>query len=175
MSESENWQPPTPPQQPFVEPTIVRFQKHEYAGFWIRFIAHICDGLSSLIIALPFLIIGMLLSDSSSASDADGFAGLPGYTLGSTGLWPILSSVSSLLLLAYWIGSRGGSPLRVRLGVLVLDENDGSYIGTKRAIYRGLMGFISLRVLLLGYLWMLWDPKRQTWHDKVAKSVVVKR
>ena len=65
--------------------------------------------------------------------------------------------------------------MRVRLGVLVLDENDGSYIGTKRAVYRGLMSYVSQLVLLLGYLSMLWDPKKQTWHDKVAKSVVVKR
>jgi uncharacterized RDD family membrane protein YckC len=26
---------------------------------------------------------------------------------------------------------------------------------------------------LLGYLWMLWDKERQTWHDKFANSVVV--
>lgn len=65
--------------------------------------------------------------------------------------------------------------MRVRLGVLVLDENDGSYIGTKRAVYRGLMSYVSQIALFLGYLWMLWDPKKQTWHDKVAKSVVVKR
>ncbi|MCE2818552.1 MAG: RDD family protein [Ilumatobacteraceae bacterium] len=173
MSESDNWQPPTPPTfgTEFTSP----FQLEERAGFWMRFLAHLCDGLNTLIVAIPFLIVGMLLSDSSTSSDADGFAGLPGYTLGSTDLWSILASISSLLLLAYWIGSRGGSPLRVRLGVLVLDANDGSFIGTKRAVYRGLMSFISLRVLLLGYLWMLWDPNKQTWHDKVAKSVVVKR
>ncbi len=27
--------------------------------------------------------------------------------------------------------------------------------------------------LLLGYLWMLWDPEKQTWHDKLATTVVV--
>jgi uncharacterized RDD family membrane protein YckC len=25
----------------------------------------------------------------------------------------------------------------------------------------------------LGYLWMLWDDKNQTWHDKVVNSVVI--
>ena len=28
-------------------------------------------------------------------------------------------------------------------------------------------------VICLGYLWMLWDPEKQTWHDKMAGSVVV--
>jgi len=27
--------------------------------------------------------------------------------------------------------------------------------------------------LLIGYLWMLWDDEKQTWHDKVVGSVVV--
>ena len=28
-------------------------------------------------------------------------------------------------------------------------------------------------VFYLGYLWMLWDYEKQTWHDKVADDVVV--
>jgi uncharacterized RDD family membrane protein YckC len=95
--------------------------------------------------------------------------------MGATDIWTLLGTIASFLVLAYWIGSRGGSPLRVRLGVLVLDQNDGSFIGTRRAVYRGLMGYVSQLALLLGYLWMLWDPNKQTWHDKVAQSVVVKR
>ncbi len=26
---------------------------------------------------------------------------------------------------------------------------------------------------LLGYFWMLWDSEKQTWHDKIATTVVV--
>jgi uncharacterized RDD family membrane protein YckC len=26
----------------------------------------------------------------------------------------------------------------------------------------------------MGYMWMLWDPERQTWHDKMAGSIVVR-
>jgi uncharacterized RDD family membrane protein YckC len=141
----------------------------------MRFLAHLCDGLNSLIVAIPFQLIGLLVSDSSSTSDADGFASFPGLGGGSYDIWSVLGTIATFLVLAYWIGSRGGSPLRVRLGVLVLDQNDGSFIGTKRAVYRGLMGYVSQLALFLGYLWMLWDPNKQTWHDKVAQSVVVKR
>lgn len=28
-------------------------------------------------------------------------------------------------------------------------------------------------IFLIGYLWMLRDEERQTWHDKVASSIVV--
>ena len=173
MSESDNWQPPTPPN--FGVDFTAPIHQEQRAGFWIRFLAHICDGLNSLIVAIPFQLIGLLVSDSSNTSDADGFALFPGYGMGSYDLWSILGTIATFFVLAYWIGSRGGSPLRVRLGVLVLDQNDGSYIGTKRAVYRGLMGYVSQLALLLGYLWMIWDPNKQTWHDKVAQSVVVKR
>ena len=39
---------------------------------------------------------------------------------------------------------------------------------------RGLTGIFSLVVAGLGFLWMLWDPERQTWHDRVAGTYVVK-
>jgi hypothetical protein len=29
-------------------------------------------------------------------------------------------------------------------------------------------------VCLLGYLWALWDERKQTWHDKVVNSIVVR-
>ena len=173
MSESDNWQPPVPPT--FSTESETPFQQEPRAGFGWRFLAHLCDGLNSLIVAIPFQLIGLLVSDSSSTSDADGFALFPGLGGGSYDIWSVLGTIATFLVLAYWIGSRGGSPLRVRLGVLVLDQNDGSFIGTKRAVYRGLMGYVSQLALLLGYLWMLWDPNKQTWHDKVAQSVVVKR
>ena len=173
MSESDNWQPPVPPT--FSTEYETPFQQEPRAGFWIRFLAHICDGLNSLIVGIPFQIIGLLVSDSSNTSDPGNVALFPQFGTGSSDIWSLLGTIASFLVLAYWIGSRGGSPLRVRLGVLVLDQNDGSFIGTKRAVYRGLMGYVSQLALLLGYLWMLWDPKRQTWHDKVAQSVVVKR
>ena len=32
---------------------------------------------------------------------------------------------------------------------------------------------LSTIPLLLGYFWMLWDSEKQTWHDKLAGSVVV--
>jgi len=158
MSESANWQPPTPGiSANFNSP----LQSEKKAGFWMRFVAHICDGLNSLLVILPFQILNSILVDNNQK------------TLAS--LTSIVGGAATIYVLAKWIGERGGSPLRVKTGVLVLDENDGSYIGIKRALIRILMSYVSQIVLLLGYLWMLWDANNQTWHDKVAKSVVVQR
>jgi uncharacterized RDD family membrane protein YckC len=39
---------------------------------------------------------------------------------------------------------------------------------------RWIVAYISGATIFLGYLWMLWDPRKQTWHDKAAGSFVVK-
>jgi uncharacterized RDD family membrane protein YckC len=41
------------------------------------------------------------------------------------------------------------------------------------AIVRALASLLSLLSLGLGFLWILFDPQRQTWHDKISGSVVV--
>jgi uncharacterized RDD family membrane protein YckC len=33
---------------------------------------------------------------------------------------------------------------------------------------------VSALPMCLGYLWACWDPQRQTWHDKIANTVVVR-
>lgn len=42
------------------------------------------------------------------------------------------------------------------------------------AIVRALACFLSLFAAGLGFLWMIWDPERQAWHDKIAGTVVVR-
>jgi uncharacterized RDD family membrane protein YckC len=42
------------------------------------------------------------------------------------------------------------------------------------ALVRGLSGIFSMVALGIGYFWMLNDAERQTWHDKIAGTVVVK-
>jgi uncharacterized RDD family membrane protein YckC len=41
------------------------------------------------------------------------------------------------------------------------------------ALVRALSSLLSLLPLGLGFLWILFDPQRQTWHDKISGSVVV--
>ena len=41
------------------------------------------------------------------------------------------------------------------------------------AAVRWIARFLSAIPLGLGYFWMLWDTEKQTWHDKLAGSVVV--
>jgi uncharacterized RDD family membrane protein YckC len=42
------------------------------------------------------------------------------------------------------------------------------------ALVRTLGAYLSVLVAGLGFLWVAWDPERQTWHDKIAGTTVVR-
>ena len=71
-------------------------------------------------------------------------------------------------------GPRGATPGKRILGIRVADADTGGPIGYRRALVRRLGYYLGGLVLYLGWLWMLFDSRRQAWHDKLAGSVVVK-
>jgi len=142
----------------FASPNI---QNEPKATFGIRLVAHIFDAVMVMLVSFPFAIISTIVEENGSSSGADAVT--------------VLGIVVCLGVYSWWIGNQGGSPLRRTIGVLVLDERTGAFIGTKRGVKWVLMSQISGLVLFLGYFAMLWHPNKQTWHDRVANAVVVKR
>jgi uncharacterized RDD family membrane protein YckC len=64
---------------------------------------------------------------------------------------------------------------RKAMGIRLVGLHTGQPIGSWQAFGRGMFAnYISASVCWLGYLWMLWDPRRQCWHDKVVDSLVIK-
>lgn len=57
---------------------------------------------------------------------------------------------------------------------LRLTRVDGYPLQFSDALVRGLVGIFSICALGLGFLWILRDPQRQAWHDRVAGTLVVK-
>ncbi|HEY7544858.1 MAG TPA: RDD family protein, partial [Blastocatellia bacterium] len=59
------------------------------------------------------------------------------------------------------------------LGIYIV-RVDGTPFTRKHAALRHLLGYpLSMAALFLGFLWMLWDPRQQGWHDKLARTIVV--
>lgn len=86
--------------------------------------------------------------------------------------------LSMVIQFGYFVGMttyKGATLGKMALGLRVQNESTGQNLTVVEAILREVVGkFLSSIVLGLGYFWMLWDPKKQCWHDKLAKSVVVK-
>jgi uncharacterized RDD family membrane protein YckC len=117
------------------------------AGFWRRFGSSLIDGI----------LLGIV-------------SGILQYVLGR-GLGWLVGLVVALAYFMYFHGRTGQSPGNAALGIKVLDIDTQQPIGYGRAAGRWVVSYISGIVILVGYLWMLWDPQKQTWHDKAARSL----
>ncbi|MBI4660040.1 MAG: RDD family protein [Verrucomicrobia bacterium] len=51
---------------------------------------------------------------------------------------------------------------------------DGRAIDFAVALVRCLFSIVSFVVLLIGFFWAGWDREKQSWHDKIAGTVIVK-
>lgn len=160
----------------------------ERAGFGRRLGAFLLDGLLYGLLNLVFVIPGVVLivaafrdcttierldgtteiSCGDNASDLDWAALFGGIALIAVGV---------LFVAFLYVRAMGktGQPWGARIvGVRVVDMRTGEPIGFWRALGRSLFANIfSSAIFYLGYLWMLWDDKQQTWQDKVVNSVVV--
>ena len=121
----------------------------ERSGFWRRFAAALIDGI----------LIGIVSGILQAIFGRDAGSGL-GLLIG-------------LAYFTYFHGSSGQTPGDSALSIRVVDKDGGGSIGYGRAFIRWLVSLVSGFVLLIGYLWMLWDSEKQTWHDKAANSVVI--
>ncbi len=154
----------------------------ERAGFGIRLGAYLLDGLLyGLLMAVFFIPGGILIGASFSdcvTIDDEIYCpdGSPDAGMIAGGI--ALMVVGFLLVAFIYLRALGktGQPWGAKIvGVKVIGETTGEPIGFGRALGRQLFAsLISAQILYLGYLWMLWDDKKQTWQDKVVNSIVVK-
>jgi len=84
-----------------------------------------------------------------------------------------------LIGIGYWaynrwlLGGRGQSYGKRVVGMRLVSEETGQPIGTANAFLRDICHFIDSVICFVGYLFPLWDAKRQTIADKVMRTVVV--
>lgn len=129
---------------------------HNYASFGSRFVAFIID---AVLMALAQGIIGFIL----------------GLVLGDNGQY--LSSIISIgLSIYYWVvyqamtGQTIGKKA-MKIQVVTVSGEKPVYM---TFVLRELLGkFVSSLIFGLGYLFPLWDEKKQALHDKIAGTLVV--
>jgi uncharacterized RDD family membrane protein YckC len=166
MNESHNWPAPDPIHAASTQSswTAADMGQEQLASFGQRAIGRILDSLNVFVLYLGYVMLTALLLTGINADEdapiAQGFA--------------VLGVFAFVMLQIYWEG-QGGTPFRRGYGAVIVDMNTGQPIGMPRAFLRIFVANISLLAFGLGFLWMLWDPKKQTWHDKAARTSVVKR
>jgi uncharacterized RDD family membrane protein YckC len=140
------------------------------ASIPIRFAALLLDGLLPMLIAIPLGIVGFVVTL--------GLPSLPDPTTQIVLIFVALLTYVGLLsyvalVLAMW--AYGLTPGKWILGIRVVKRETGLAAGFWRMVLRQVVGqWVSAVVCYLGYIWALFDPNRQTWHDKLANTLVVR-
>lgn len=116
----------------------------KYASFWVRFAAAFIDGL--IVGVLP----GMLFKNGGGIGFLIGL----GYSV--------------------WMLANYGQTVGMMILKIKITKESGGKITYQDAVLRYFAAILSGVALGIGYLWMIWDSKKQTWHDHLAKTVVVK-
>jgi len=153
------------------------------APWWKRLVALIIDGLIlGLGYFMLFFVIGIIADlarghTTPAATTPTTTSSGSFIFLGFIILW-LLASVPSAIYYAVMNGSRRGQTVgKMALSIAVRDARTGAKIGFWRAFGRFAITIVFTFVIYIPYLLdslaPLWDKRRQSWHDKVAHSVVV--
>jgi uncharacterized RDD family membrane protein YckC len=137
-----------------------------YAGFWRRFLALLIDTI------ILGVVGGILASVLGLGSGSTGGGSVSfNFGTGGTLLYIILDLIYFTLMIALVNGKTLGGMV---LGIRAVPADGGGRVSIGKALIRAVVAYVSGLVLVLGYLWMLWDSNNQTWHDKAAGTYVVK-
>lgn len=171
------------PQQPgpYGSPAYVQ---QFYAGWGSRVVARIIDQFTL------FLIPGILYGIGYGKLTADTVNGLnrsfdpnnpyatTATTSSSGAAWAFigLGALAGLIAMAFYTylqGVKGQSLGQRAVNIRLVSESTGQPIGWGMAFVRQLCHFLD-GLCCIGYLWPLWDAKKQTFADKIMNTVVVK-
>ena len=125
------------------------------AGLWRRLGALLYDSLLVLAVWMTTLLVWVVVSGGEAVSG-----------------WPVQA-----VLLMEWAGlyvyslTRDGQTLGMRAWRLKALQSDGQSPTAWQAIVRWLGAGLSLVCLGLGYVWLLFNDERRTWHDQLSHTV----
>ena len=120
------------------------------AGFLERFVAILID---AVILIIPSAIIQFILPDFL-AFIAGAALGI-GYTL-------------------YFWTTSGATPGKMVMKLKVVNAQTGELLDPGTSILRYVGYFISALPLYLGFIWVAFDENKEGFHDKIAKTRVIK-
>lgn len=173
-----SYQPPPPPEPPDQAPgpgrgfaVLGTGGTVELARPLTRLVARICDGIVLMVVGFLPLIVGV--------QDFDDISG------GSVGL--NLGMLAVGLVYEVWlVAARGQTLGKMIMKIRIIRADNGLLPGWDQSSVRWLvpavpgligvvpsLGFVGLLSLVV-YLSLTWDKVRQGWHDKAAKTLVIK-
>jgi len=154
-----------------------------YAGFWIRFVAIIIDGIVISIVraflVIPFLaMLGFTFAtgmDDFDSGNMDDLIPMIATIVAAAGALALISTIIWVLYGAFMESSKFQGTLgKMALGLVVTDAN-GAKLDFSKALVRNLGKLLSQLILCIGFLMAAFTDKKQGLHDIIAGTFVVKK
>lgn len=133
----------------------------QYADWGTRVVATLIDAAAAFAVALVGLILAAIFGSISTALGA------------LIGIIVYIAAIGISFYFAYLTGETGQSPGKRVMGIKVVNEQTGQPIGGGMGIVRNLAHIADSIVCYIGFLFPLWDAKRQTFADKILTTVVL--
>jgi uncharacterized RDD family membrane protein YckC len=163
---------PTPPSPAWHPPS-----KRAYTSWFLRACACLLDLIPVAIAAALWEAVALGASGIDCVTYANG-----GRACTSTGsgagdaafvAFAVLTLAYALLTYGYLQGVKGSTMGKWALGFQVVSEKSWRPIGFALSIVRQLAHVVDAAICFVGYLFPLWDAKRQTLADKLVGTVCV--
>ena len=156
-----------------------------YAGFWLRFVAYVIDGLivGAAVIVVAAIAIGFLGTEGIREALDQTSRGMnqpnPVFPWGLFAAILVLATVSVLAQWLYFAGMESsqyqGTLGKMALGLVVTDMN-GQPISFARASGRFFSKLITgLVPFAIGYIMAGFTEKKQALHDMIASCLVLRK
>jgi uncharacterized RDD family membrane protein YckC len=130
-----------------------------YASWGARVGGYLLDGL---IQGIPYIVLGGI---GAAIGGSSGTLLIVLGALASAGLWIYNRFIQG--------GGTGQTWGRKALGTRLVGEQTGQPIGAGMAFVRDLAHIVDSLICYIGWLFPLWDDKKQTIADKIVKTVVI--
>jgi uncharacterized RDD family membrane protein YckC len=161
-----------PPGYGAVPGAVGNLPQQAYASWGIRVAAYVIDVLP--VWALSGIAAGIQMSSFANTTC------VPGECTGPSPMAPLVVFVLWLLAFAYQLwnrgyrqGTRGQSIGKSVTKIRLVSEATGRPIGFGMAFVRDIAHVVDALICYVGFLFPLWDAKRQTLADKLISTVVV--
>jgi uncharacterized RDD family membrane protein YckC len=143
----------------------------DYALWGKRVIAMLIDQFPAIIAMIIFFVGYLLLLIELSSGAA--FVPSTGVVMMIVGILISLAALGWTIHNRWMVAGRTGQSWGKRVtSIALISEQTGHPIGPLNAFLRDLLHILD-GVAYVGYLWPLWDDKRQTFADMLMNTIVV--
>jgi uncharacterized RDD family membrane protein YckC len=129
----------------------------ELAGFSLRLLAQVIDLFWLLPLSILLGTVAVFVNAGPMSIGGEVMANI----------------IGALVVLLFWV-ERQATPGKMVLGLRIVDADSGGPPAVQSLVVRYIGYLVAALPLGLGFLWVLWDPRRQGWHDKMARTLVVR-